>query len=371
MQESIRLPGLIDLHVHLRQPGTNHAETIASGSQAAVLGGYALVADMPNNPGRPTWDRDRVLEKQRIIRANAYLPIAINAGCQPEADTIGELEAMMPLAISLKGYGGKTTGINRQRDYDGPEFEPIVAELHRVAPDKPFLFHAGEHNLPYMIYLVAKRYGHHLHVCHVNDPAQVELVTDARQQGLPVTCGVCPHHLLKTSHDRTTEGKFAEMQPPLAHQTDAEKLMRLLADGHIQMIETDHAPHTKAAKQQAEHSGGDCFGVPGIEHAVKLMLYQVKRGNLTIERLVDAMSTQPAALFGLRLGPQTLSEWKLVDSRIESETDIVSGACWTPYLGMNTLGELVQSRVGGKIIYKSRRAVKRPHRPVMERGSRL
>ncbi len=368
MPETLHLPPLIDPHVHLREPGTNRAETIASGTLAAALGGYALVADMPNNPGRPTWSSDRVREKQFIARKDAHTLMAVNAGAQPEADNIGEIAGMMELSVALKGYGGPTTGIERKDDYEAQEFEPIIAELHRVAPDKPFLFHAGQDNLASMIGLVAGKYNHHIHVCHVNDPAQVDIVDTVRKhRDLPVTCGVCPHHILKDSHDRMTEGKFAEMQPPLADQPDAEKLMRYLADGKIQIIESDHAPHSKDAKREAEAAGSSCFGVPGIEHVVSLMLYQVKRGTITHERLIDAMSTQPAELFGLQLS-LTGTTWELVDGRIESEEDIISGAGWTPYLGMNTYGKLIESKVAGRMVYVNGHAGPQGYEPIRDRG---
>jgi len=371
MAETITLPALIDPHVHFREPGNNKAETIASGSLAALIGGYALVADMPNNPGRPTWDVPRLIEKHEIARRDAYIPMAFNAGSQPEDDNISELANMMHLAIALKGYGGKTTGIDRATDYEGPEFEPIIKEYAQVGQGKPYLWHSGEDNLPYMIDLVAKRYGIHLHVCHVNDPAQVALVVRARNDDLPVSCGVCPHHILKTSHDRITQGKFAEMQPPLADQVDAEKLAYLLAKGYIQNIESDHAPHTKEAKRQAEHTGGHCFGVPSIEHIVPLMLYQVKRGMLTYERLVDAMSTQPALLFGLARRSDTQTTWSLEEGRIETEKSIMSSAGWTPYLGMNTLGRLVESRISGRIIYRNGGIFEYAHRPISQRGAEI
>lgn len=370
MAETVTLPALIDPHVHFREPGTNKAETIASGTLAALIGGYALEVDMPNNPGWPTWSEERVVEKLDIARRNGYTRFAVNAGAQPEADNIGEIAGMMELSLALKGYGGKTTGITRERDYDGPEFEPIIKELHRVAPDKPFLFHAGRANLPYMVYL-AKKYDHHLHVCHVNDPAVVDYINKIRLDDTKVSCGVCPHHILKDSHDRLTEGKFAEMQPPLADQVDAEKLLYQLADGKIQIIESDHAPHSKDAKREAEAAGSSCYGVPGIEHIVPLMLYQVKRRNITMERLVDAMSTQPARLLGVKPQPGTGTTWELADGRIESEDDIVSGAGWTPYLGMNTYGRLLESKIGGRVVYAAGIAQKFNHEPVTARGMEI
>ncbi len=371
MPRMIELPGLIDPHVHLREPGINKAETIASGTRAAALGGYALVADMPNNPGHPTWTAARVYEKHTLTRHEAHIPLAVNAGAQPEADNVGDIEAMMKLSIALKGYGGPTTGIDRETDYEAEEFEEIIAELHRVAPDKPFLFHPGKDNLASMIELSAGKYGHPIHVCHVSKPEQADLVDQARAKGWPATSAVTPHHIVKDSHDRLTEGKFAEMQPPLADQVDAEKLLHYLAIGRIQIIESDHAPHSKDAKREAEAAGSSCYGVPGLEHIVSLMLYQVKRGNITIERMVDAMSTQPAQLFGLRLSEATGTTWELIEGRIESEKNIVSGAGWTPYLGMLTGGRLIESKVGGRTVYAGGQFGKQGFEPVTGQGDVL
>jgi dihydroorotase-like cyclic amidohydrolase len=365
--ELIKLPALIDPHVHLREPGTNKAETIASGTYAAAIGGYALIKDMPNNPGQPTWYLDRLEEKNSIAERDANILVAFAAGSQPEEDNIGELEAMAELAIDLKLYGAPTTG--NHNDYSAMDFEPIVREWHRVAPDKPILFHAGEDNLADMIQLVAGQNDHQLHVCHVNDPLQVKRVNLAREGGLDVTCGVCPHHILKTSHDRVTEGKFAEMMPGLADQPDAEKLMWQLAEGEIQMLESDHAPHTKDAKMEAERSGGSCYGVPGIEQIVPLMLYQVLRGRISRERLVDAMSTQPAQLLGLRPSPETYTIWELKEGRIDSEENLATGAGWTPYLGMLTGGELKMSVIKRQSIVRDDKVRKLTHQPVSNRGT--
>lgn len=292
--ETFTTAGGIDLHTHLREPSTNHAETIEGGTRAALLGGFVMVADMPNNPGLPVWTRERLDKKIEIAEAQAWIPTAFYAGCQPESDTVGELESMAPSAIALKLYGDPTTGNDNR--YEASDFDEIIAEWHRVAPDKPIMFHAGEDNLDSMIWRVAVGLGHHLHVCHVNDPLQVETVQNAKLDGLTVTSGVTPHHLLMTSHDVHVKGKFAEMKPPLADQDDTEELMWLLDQGKIDIIETDFAPHSLDAKYKAEHEGGDCFGLPGIEHALPLLFYQVSIGRLSMERLLDATQVRPAEI---------------------------------------------------------------------------
>lgn len=369
MAETITLPALVDIHVHLREPSENKAETIESGTKAALVGGYALVADMPNNPGKPTWSEERIDEKHAIARESAYLPVAFYAGSQPESDNIGELEKMAPKAMGLKLYGAPTTG--NSNDYEAKDFVEIVNEWHRVAPEKPILLHAGKDNLTDMIGLVAGDLGHHLHVCHINDPEDVySALAEGRHKARPVTIGVTPHHLIKTSHDVHSEGEFARMQPPLAKQHDSEQLMHLLAGEQIDIVESDFAPHSKEAKWEAEHGTGSCYGVGGIEHIVPLLLHQVKKERLSMDRLVDVLSTKPAHLLDVKIIGGTT--WTMEDYRIESEDDMVSGAGWTPYLGKLVTGKLVSSSVQGKNVFHPKLgARKNKHKPVTVRGVQI
>lgn len=364
--EVVTFPGFVDVHVHFREPSTNKSETISSGSYAAMLGGYALVADMPNNPGHPTWSEDRLLEKHEIAKEYSYIPMAFYAGAQPESDNIGELEAMSKLAVGIKFYADPTTG--NEKMYEPKDFMPAAEEWHRVAPNKPILLHAT--NIDVMTELVLRigdQLGHKVHVCHVNDPAQAKLVETAKVAGkdrLPVTCGVCPHHLLKDSHDEKTEGEFAKMVPPLAHQLDAEKLMWQLNQGHIDIIESDHAPHSKDDKWKAELGEGHCYGVPGIEQLVPLMLYQVKNGSLGVDRFMDAVSVQPARLLNIKIAHNTHSTWELTEERLDSEENIASGAGWSTYTGMLTGGKLLESVIGGRRVIGRRHEFRLPHKVV-------
>lgn len=347
MNEYIKTPGAIDLHVHLREPSDNTSETIESGTRAALLGGFVMVADMPNNPGLPVWSKERLDRKIEIAEQSAWIPAGFYAGSQPESDNVGELEKMAPHAIGLKLYGDPTTG--NDSTYKATDFIEIVNEWHRVAPDKPIMFHAGENNLKDMIKLVATGLGHALHICHVNSSYQVNSVNMYRdERGANVTCGVCPHHLLKTSHDLITQGTFAEMKPPLAHQADAEKLMSMLNDGKINVVETDFAPHSLGAKYDAEHSGGHCYGVPGIEQVMPLLFYQVSKGRLGFDRLIDATHTQPARILGVKFDKTTEVKWN-TDRRAyrigEEDTEAQCG--WSPYLGMLAIGKVEYVKIGG------------------------
>lgn len=377
--ELLTLPGGIDLHVHLREPGTSSAETIASGTRAALLGGFALVCDMPNNPGRPTWDLARIKEKHDIIRDSAFIPVATYAGAQPEADNVGELERMSAESIGLKIYGAITTGT--ERDYEADDFMEAVSEWHKHAPEKPVMLHSGEENLADFIALIAEGLDQPLHVCHVNSPADVKLVSEAKAKGLPVTCGVCPHHLLKTSHDVNTQGWYAEMKPPLVHQDRAEELMSLLASGEIDIVETDHAPHSFAAKDAAEEENPlhiydgqhrACFGVPGVDFALPLLFYQAKRGQISMDRLVEAISMKPAEIIGVKVTKATSVTWRMEQFRIENEkSQVESKTGWTPYLGMLAVGKIESMKIGGTELVRGRVTKGRKPRVISRRGSRL
>lgn len=375
LPERMVLPGFVDLHTHLREPGNNHAETIASGTRAALLGGYAFIGDMPNNPGRPTWSAERVEEKHAIAHNDAYIPVTFHAGSQPVSDNISELEEMALLCLLLKLYGGATTGT--PRDYAATDFRDSVQEWHRVAPQQPIGFHPGKENLEDMIGMVAGDFQHPLHIHHVHSSEQVKLIQAAKQRDWPVTSEVTPHHLLKTSHDVRSEGWFARMQPPLAEQAEAEELMHYLANGDIEMVATDHAPHSADSKYQAEKNNPEglsdeehttCWGVPGIEFAASLMFYQAKRGFISMERLVDAMSTKPAELLGVKLNPRSRVEWDMREYRIGYDDDAESLARWTPFLGKMAIGEIVGIEIGGSLVVNGGDIVKPTPRVVTRRG---
>lgn len=379
MVDHITIPGAIDLHVHLREPSTIEAETIKSGTKASLLGGHVLVCDMPNNPGSPTWTMERLLDKQRRITKSSFIPVATYAGSQPESDNLDELTAMAPLSIGLKLYGAPTTG--NELDYEARDFEPIVKRWHAIAPQKPIVLHSGKDNFNAFIDLIARKYHHHLHLAHVNAASDVKLAARAKAVGLPVSCGVCPHHLLKTSYDVHSEGWFARMLPPLAHQDEAGELFRLFARGDIDVLETDHAPHLAKVKWEAETENSEgvrdtnhkaCFGVPGVEFALPLLFYQMRRGRITLERIIDATSTKPAAIIGVKLNKNTAITWKMDEYRIgEQYPNGLSGSGWTPYLNNIAVGKVETVKIGGKTLVDHGKIIYKEPRVIANRGERV
>lgn len=362
---TITIPGAVDLHVHFREPGDNKAETIASGSMAALMGGYSLVCDMPNNPGNPTWTFERLNKKQSIIARTSHIPMATYAGAQPESDNLNELAEMAKTAVGLKLYGAATTG--NHKDYEPEEFDEIIRTWHKVTPNKPIMLHSGKDNLANFIDMIAKKHGHQLHICHINSAENAALAVKAKKDRLNVTSGVCPHHFLKSSHHVVSEGWFTRMQPPLLHQDEAEELFRLFVAGDIDILETDHAPHSLEDKWAAEHENPEaihdpnhrtCFGVPGIEFALPLLFYQMERGRISLERIVEATSTVPAQIIGIKLSPETKVTWKMIEYRIADEHPKgLSGSGWTPYLNNLALGKVWTSIIGGKTLVQNGKMV--------------
>jgi dihydroorotase-like cyclic amidohydrolase len=344
--EILTIPAAVDVHVHLREPGNNKAETIESGTRALMLGGIVAANDMSNNRPRPTWYPKDAREKHRIIRRDAFIPVGTAAGSQPEEDNLAELPALAKLSDIFKSFLGRTT--NMPHAYEAGDFKEGWRVWHEANPLKPIFVHRGEADLEQIIGYVAQDLGHPLHICHVNSPEEVKLVQKARKRGLLVTSGVTPHHIFMTSNDSFTRGAFGQMMPELAHQIDTEKLRHMLIKGDIDIVESDHAPHSYKDKMRAEVHDGECFGVPGGEFMMPLLLRLVKKRQMTPERLVQVTSTVPAAILGVRLSPKTKASWLMEDYRFSRETHgaVASDAGWNPYLGMMATGRLVNLTIG-------------------------
>lgn len=372
--KTITIPVAVDLHVHFREPSNNKAETIKSGSRGALLGGYGLVCDMPNNPGNPTWSEAKIDEKQAIIKKDSLIPMATYAGSQPDSDNLNELAAMSKKSIGLKLYGAATTG--NHVDYEPGDFEAIIERWHKIAPTKPIMLHSGRDNLAGFIELIAKKHEHPLHVCHLFSVEQAKLARKAQRSGLPVTSGVCPHHIFKTSHHAITEGWFARMQPPLMRQDEAEELFELFAAGQIDALETDHAPHSLESKWAAEQANPEgihdpdhatCYGVPGIEFALPLLFYQMQKGKISLDRIIEATSAAPARIIGVKLSADSKTTWNMDMYRIgDSQLAGSSGSGWTPYLNNIAVGRLKNLSLSrktlvsdGKIVAKMPRVIGR------------
>jgi dihydroorotase-like cyclic amidohydrolase len=338
--------------VHLREPGNVPSETIASGTAAALAGGYQAVFDMPNNPGNPTYGPQQIGEKIKLGRRSAATNIGFYAGVHLGDPDIDGMVAMTPKAAGLKLYMGHTTGNAREYGLDDarPAIDGWIAantalrEELGAAAITPILLHAKEDVADETArYITAQ--GHPVHWCHLATAREVLLAGGLTHEFPELyTGGVTPHHLTMTDMNaRFQQGwNGARMIPPLGSSVDQERLLRAYNDRTIQILETDHAPHLPDNKLEAEASNPagktdpnctTCFGVSGIEFVLPVMIAAVLRGETSLEAVINSLYTQPAKMLRLRLGAiaHNETEIQIVPGVIE-KGDIVGQSSNTPYI---------------------------------------
>lgn len=339
-----------------------------------------MVADMSNNAPHPTVDEERLLDKHAIVERDAHVAVGTAVGMQPEYDNIGQLESALPLSIFVKAYGGPTTNIDRETDYEAQEFDEGLDRIKTVDPDKLVVFHSGHENYRDFIGHAAQDRGLRVRLAHVNKMDQVHAVLEAQKKGLNVSSAICPHTMLLTSRDRITRSSFADMKPDLVGEAEADELFDAFVRGAIQELETDHAPHPVDATMKAalanplcegEHDGR-CCGVPSLELAGPVMLWQVQIGRLPLGRLVEAYSAYPAQNMRLKRNPYSYVRWDMSEPyRISESRDVVSGAGWSPFVGMMAVGRVVDMRLGNIQIIKDYQNVGRARRVVVGNGEEV
>lgn len=320
----IRLPGLIDPHVHLRDPGATHKEDFVTGTRAALVGGFTQVLDMPNNPGDPTISPEALARK--ATRASDRISCDVGFFYGATAGNAPTYSQVAPDVFGLKLYLDHTTGHLKIQELDAIRDIILAWPAH-----KPLCVHAEDRTLAMVLGLLPS-VGRGVHFCHVSEKVEIELIRDAKERGLPVTCEVAPHHLYLTEDDLPRLGGYGVMKPPLKRGRDVDALWTNL--DVIDMIATDHAPHTREEKE------GDlpAFGVPGLETSLPLMLTAVHSGKLTLDRLVEMMHAAPARVFRVPTQPDTYIEidanrrWRI------SEDNLQTRCGWTPFDGMDVVG---------------------------------
>ncbi len=322
----LRLPGLIDPHVHLRQPGLTHKEDFLSGTLAALAGGFGAVLDMPNTRP-PTSDAQRLEEKTRLAAATAVCDVGFFVGAVNDAAPAA-VAAAGARGCGLKIYVSETFGSLRIE-----RLETLAAYFAAWRGPGPIAVHAEDAMLAACLTLAAL-YHQRLHVVHVSQRSEIELIRRAKQAGQPVTCEVTPHHLYLTQADLPRLGPLGQMKPPLASETDRQALWDNL--DVVDCIASDHAPHTLAEKMGENPPPG----VPGLETTLPLMLLAVGEGRLSLDDLIARMHTNPARIYGLPTSPDTFIE---VDA--EARYDFpTSGwrtkAGWSPFAGMPARGRV-------------------------------
>lgn len=333
-----KFPGFIDAHVHLREPGATHKEDFTSGSRAVIKGGFTFVIDMPNNP-TPTLSLQRLNEKINLAK-KACCDIGFYYGTNGHnTETFAEVAAQSEV-YGLKIYCNHTTGEMLVDDLK--LLENIFSAWHSK---KPILVHAEGVQLASAIGL-AHLYNQRLHVCHISRAEEVEIVHRAKKKKQAITSGVCPHHLYLTDETVKTLRGFAIMKPSLGTAKDRDALWEGLIDGTIDIVETDHAPHTKEEKE----SENPPFGVPGLETAVGLLFKAVKEKRITEKRLLSALYTNPKKIFDIPDQPDTYVEIDTDKTWLVGASGYESKAKWSPFEGWELQGVIQKVVLRGKTL---------------------
>ena len=323
-----RLPGLADVHVHLRVPGGEHKEDIRSGTSAALAGGFTTILAMPNTtPPLVTLPTLKALRTR--LNQQALCEVHLFAGNSPDHEA--DLAALAPFTAGLKLYMNETFGPLRT--------DALLTLLYcfRVwPPNKIIAMHAEGRQVAVGIGLAAS-FNRPVHFCHVSRKEEIELIAAAKSHGLPITCEVTPHQLFLTESDAQRLGSLGDMRPILASPTDVEALWSHI-NTTIDCIATDHAPHTLAEKKATSTSPPP--GVPGLETALPLMLTAVREGRLSMERLIDLMSVNPRRIFGLPSQPESWIEVNLDESYTIRNEELQTKCGWSPFAGFTVWGRI-------------------------------
>lgn len=369
-------PGFIDLHVHLREPGQEYKETIASGAAAAVAGGWTSVCAMPNTD--PVNDSAAVtrfiIEQGQAAQLANVFPIGAitKASNGKELAEIGEMKRAGIVAVSDDGRPVPTASMMRRALEYAQSFDLTVVD-HCQDPSLSAggVMHEGRWSLILGLRgmpaaaedvdavrdcVLAKLTGGRVHLAHVSTRGAVAAVRQAKQEGLPVTCEVTPHHWTLSDEAVTGYDTNTKMSPPLRSQDHIDAILEGMSDGTIDAIATDHAPHHIDEKSLEFDQAP--FGIVGLETAIGLAFDLVHRGVLGLERVVEMCSTNPARIFGLTergsLGNNYFADVTILDPQFQWTFDVrnsKSKSQNTPFNGRAMQGAAVATIVGGRLVY--------------------
>jgi dihydroorotase-like cyclic amidohydrolase len=341
MSNIIRMPGLIDVHVHLRDPGQTEKEDFTTGTSAALAGGFTTVVDMPNN-AQPITSIERLQEKRLIAGKKTVSDIGFHYGSL--GDNLDTFEEAAKSTIGLKLYLNNTTGgylLDAKH----------LREIYAAWPvESVVLLHVEEDVIDIAIESL-EGLNRPVHVCHMPSKAILEKIIKAKRAGLPVTCGVCPHHMFLTTDDLDRLGVYGDMLPSLKTKADQEYLWEHLDD--IDIFESDHAPHTDAEKQAGAH------GVPGLETTLPLLLTAEKQGKITREQIIDKCFTAPARIFNIPTDDDTYIEVDLDEYVIKNE-ELLTKCAWSPFAGQTVNGKVKNVFIRGELVFKDGKVLVEP-----------
>lgn len=365
--EYMIFPGFCDVHVHLREPGFSYKETIGNGSRACARGGYTDVCAMPNLIPVPDSiehlkEELDIIERDSVIHVYPYGAISIGE----KGEVLSDLEGMAPSVIAFSDDGKGVQDKSMMRE----------AMLRAKALGKVIAAHCEDNSLLYGGYIhdgeYSRSHGHRgicsesewkpierdlelaaetgasYHVCHISTKESAALIRKAKKAGIDVTCETGPHYLLLDEGDLQEDGRF-KMNPPLRGKEDREAMLEALYDGTIDMIATDHAPHSAEEKSRGLEKSS--FGIVGIETAFPLLYtYLVKKGLVSLERLLELLCVNPRKRFGIPM-TEDFTVWNLSEKYTIRPEDFVSAGKSTPFENTEVFGKCMMTVCEGRTVY--------------------
>ncbi|MFA6081512.1 MAG: amidohydrolase family protein [Patescibacteria group bacterium] len=333
----IRLPGLIDVHVHLRDPGQTEKEDFYTGTLAALAGGFTTILDMPNNKVPITSIR-ALEEKQKIASEKKVCDVGFFFGSLGE--NLEDFNKIQSKVFGLKIYLNQTTGnyiIN----------EIVFKKICQAWPKKkPILLHAEDDAIEKMIE-IASRAGQRIHICHVSSKKELQIIIETKKKNYKVTCGVTPHHLFLTGSDEKALGQFGIMKPALKSKEDVDFIWKNLK--YVDVIESDHAPHTKEEKKSEKPH----FGVPGLETTLPLLLTAVSQKKLSLNRLIELCFENPKKIFNIKTDKNTYVEIDEKEEYIIDNKNLKTKCGWSPFNGWKVKGKVKKVFIRGKKVFEN------------------
>jgi dihydroorotase len=335
----VKITGMVDPHTHLRDLDWSHKATFASETAAAVAGGYWAVFDMPNTPPS-TISRAALDTKLSAISQKAVCDWGVYFGAS-QADNTGEYARVVSDTCGLKIYNNSTTGDLLIEDQ-------AVREKHYAAwpASRIIAVHAEGETVCQILELV-RRHRKPTHFVHISTAQEIEYLRGAKADGLPVTIGVCPHHLYLTEDDECALGALGRMKPGLKTPADRDALWAAIASGLVDVVESDHAPHTLEEKA----SNKPPYGVPGLETTLPILLLAENEGRLTLEQVIELVAINPRRIWGLMCPPDTYALVDLDADYIIEGKNLHTQCGWSPFEGMRVKGRVLETWIRGWKVY--------------------
>jgi dihydroorotase len=379
--DKLILPGVIDPHVHFRDPGATYKEDFESGSRSAVSGGVTTVLDMPNNEP-PTTSREALDDKRALVNGRSYTNYGFYIGFDGknleevnEATNIPGVKVYVANSTGDMGVGkenleeffeksnklivvhAEDEGIieKNKKKFDGE----LVPAMHSKIRSPEAAAKAVK-----FVCELAKKYKRPVHIAHVSTEAEVDIIEEYKEDG--VTCEVTPHHLHLTEDDYDHWKNFIKVNPPVRSRMEVFSLWKALKTGVIDIIDTDHAPHSLEEKEAGYLDAP--AGIPGVEMLLPIFLNTVSSEGLTISELVKLVCERPAEVFGIpnkgRIVEGYDADLVIVDMEIEKKVErknLLSKAGWSPYEGLMLKGWPIMTIINGEIVYKDGKIEGKPN----------